>query len=149
MLHGCENSQERQSLSSYNELSHHSPMIRCLWQLSCCNQLLPQMLVPTSGLQFVTSSVVPKQLCVEQCLNQSTEVTEVKNKPFARRRGGGAIFYCNHFNGLSSSVVPEEKSLTQLGKAVDCCAGNGVTPPGRRVPPGKGRGFLKPGLHHG
>lgn len=32
-------------------------MISCLWQLSCCNQLLPQMLVPTSGLPFVTSSV--------------------------------------------------------------------------------------------
>lgn len=86
MLHGYENTQERQSLSSYSELSHHSPTIHCLCQLSCCSQLLPQMLVPTSGLQFVTSSAVPKQLRVEQCLNQRTEVVEVKNKLFV----GGA-----------------------------------------------------------
>ena len=64
------------------------------------------MLVPTSGLQLVTSSVVPKQLRVEQCLNQSTEVMEVKNKPFAEGGEGELFFNCNHFNGLSSSVVP-------------------------------------------
>lgn len=61
-------------------------MILSLWQLSCCDQLLSQMLVPTSVLQFVTFSAVPKQLCVEQCLNLSIEVMEVKNKPLA---GGG------------------------------------------------------------
>lgn len=61
-------------------------MIHCLFQPSSCSQLLPQMLVPTSGLQFVTSSAVPKQLHVEQCLNQHTEVMEVKNNLFV----GGA-----------------------------------------------------------
>lgn len=32
---------------------------------------------------------------------------------------------------------------------MDCCAGTGVTPPGRRVPPGRGKRFLEPGLHQG
>lgn len=86
MLHGYKNTQERQSLSSYSELSHRCPMIHCHCQLSYCSQLLPQMPVPTSGLQFVTSSAVPKQLRLEKCLNQRTEVMEVKNKLFV----GGA-----------------------------------------------------------
>lgn len=67
-------------------------MIRCFWQLSCCNQLLPQMFVPTSGLQLVTSSAVPNQQRVEQCLNQSTEVMEVKNKLFGGGGEEGALF---------------------------------------------------------
>lgn len=47
------------------------------------------MLVPTSGLQIVTSSAVPKQLHAEQCLSQSIEMVEVKNKPFV---GEGELF---------------------------------------------------------